>query len=193
MLRRILRLQYPIPSLIRNGGDRTAFMSDPKRALTSSLHRPTEHSKQKASPPIMPLQSSEDGHVQDQVLRHSLENPEQFWGEHAEHLHWHKKPSIILSRGHKSLGSGVSHETWEWFPDGEISTCYNCVDRHVLAGRGDNVAIYYDSPVTKTKERYTYNQLLEDVEVLAGALREEGVKKGDVVMLYSKLRILPKL
>lgn len=130
--------------------------------------------------------NSGDDHVQDEVLRHSLQDPEDFWAHQAEHLHWHKKPSRALSRGQKSLKNGVVHPTWEWFPDGEISTCYNCVDRHVLAGRGDDVAIYYDSPVTKTKERFTYSQLLEDVEALAGALREEGVKRGDVVMLYSK-------
>lgn len=131
---------------------------------------------------------SEEDHIQDEVLRHSLENPEEFWGHQAEHLDWHTKPSTVLLRSHKTLGGagGVSHDTWEWFPDGEISTCYNCVDRHVLAGRGQEVAIYYDSPVTDTKERITYGQLLEDVEVLAGALREMGVGKGDVVMLYSK-------
>lgn len=86
----------------------------------------------------------------------------------------------------RTLPSGVAHPTWEWFPGGEISTCYNCVDRHVAAGNGDRVAIYYDSSVTNTKEAYTYDQLLVEVETLAGVLREEGVKKGDVVMLYSK-------
>ena len=52
-------------------------------------------------------------------------------------------------------------------------------------GNGDNVAIIWDSPVTRTKEKYTYRQLLEEVEVLAGVLREEGVRKGDVVIIYS--------
>lgn len=83
----------------------------------------------------------------------------------------------------------MTHDSWEWFPGGEISTCYNCIDRHVEAGRGDNVAIYYDSPVTQTKETYTYRKLLEEVEVLAGVLRAEGVKKGDVVMLYSEYEL----
>jgi propionyl-CoA synthetase len=130
---------------------------------------------------------AEDTHVQDEVLRHSLEDPESFWAHQAEHLYWHKKPSTVLRRGEKTLKNGVTHPDWAWFPDGEISTCYNCVDRHVLAGRGDDVAIYYDSPVSKTKQKYTYRQLLEEVEALAGALRQEGVRKGDVVMLYSKL------
>lgn len=125
-------------------------------------------------------------HLQDQVLQQSLQDPEIFWARQADELHWHKKPEATLRKGSKKLKSGVEHPTWEWFPGGEISTCYNCVDRHVEAGNGDNVAIYYDSPVTQTKERYTYKQLQEQVEMLAGALRQDGVKKGDVVMLYSE-------
>ncbi|KAI5462379.1 hypothetical protein BGZ63DRAFT_423638 [Mariannaea sp. PMI_226] len=128
--------------------------------------------------------STSDHHVQDEVLRHSLENPEDFWRHQAEHLHWHKKFSSTLQLTQKTLKSGITHDSWEWFPDGEISTCYNCVDRHVLDGHGDYPAIYFDSPVTNTKETYTYRRLLDEVEVLAGALREQGVKKGDVVMLY---------
>jgi propionyl-CoA synthetase len=83
----------------------------------------------------------------------------------------------------------LTHDHWEWFPGGEISTCYNCVDRHVLAGRGDLPAILYDSPVTgggHAKQRITYGQLLDEVEVFAAVLREEGVKRGDVVLVYSR-------
>lgn len=126
-------------------------------------------------------------HLQDEVLLQSLQNPEEFWARQAENLYWHKKPESTLRMTHKTLPGGVVYPGWEWFSGGEISTCYNCVDRHVAVGNGDQVAIYYDSPVTNTKERYTYKQLLSEVETLAGALREEGVKKGDVVMLYSKL------
>lgn len=127
-----------------------------------------------------------DAHLQDEALRLSLERPEEFWAHQAEHLDWHKKPSSTLQRTQKTLKSGVSHQSWTWFPDGEISTCYNCIDRHVANGRGEDVAIYFDSPVSKTKERYTYSKLLDEVETLAGALREEGVKKGDVILLYSE-------
>ncbi|POR39198.1 Uncharacterized protein TPAR_00608, partial [Tolypocladium paradoxum] len=124
-------------------------------------------------------------HIQDDVLRLSLDKPDEFWARQAEHLAWHTKPSAALRRTRRELADGgVSHDSWEWFPGGEISTCYNCVDRHVAAGHGDEVAVYYDSPVTGTKERYTYARLLDEVEVLAGALREEGVRRGDVVMLY---------
>jgi propionyl-CoA synthetase len=128
-------------------------------------------------------------HPQDEVQHHSLNDPESFWAEQASHLHWHKKPSRALSRTTKTLKSGTSHDHWEWFPDGEISTCYNCVDRHVLAGRGEQTALIWDSPVTQTKEKYTYKQLLSEVETFAGVLRQEGVQKGDVVLIYSKLAL----
>lgn len=135
--------------------------------------------------PSMP-DNTDDYHVQDEVLRHSLEDPKEFWRHQAEQLHWHKPFSSTIQLTQKTLKNGITHDSWEWFPDGEISTCYNCVDRHVLGGYGDSVAIYFDSPVTNTKETYTYRQLLHEVETLAGALREQGIKKGDVVMLYSK-------
>ncbi|KAL2018848.1 hypothetical protein VTK56DRAFT_337 [Thermocarpiscus australiensis] len=123
-------------------------------------------------------------HPQDQVHRHSITDPESFWGQQAEHLYWHKKPSAVLARTTKHLKSGTSHDHWVWFPDGEISTCYNCLDRHVLAGHGDAPAILYDSPVTNAKQRFTYKQLLDEVEVFAALLRQEGVKRGDVVLVY---------
>ena len=125
-------------------------------------------------------------HPQDEVQSHSLNNPESFWTHQAEQLHWHKKPSRALKLSTKKLPSSVSHPSFSWFPDGEISTSYNCVDRHVRAGNGDSTAIIWDSPVTGSKEKYTYNQLLREVETLAGVLREEGVKKGNVVLVYSR-------
>ncbi|KAJ5218337.1 uncharacterized protein N7498_000436 [Penicillium cinerascens] len=123
-------------------------------------------------------------HPQRAALERSLTDPETFWSGHAERLHWHRKPTRALTRQSKTLPSGVQHEHWSWFPDGEISTTYNCVDRHVAGGRGDQVAIIWESPVTQTTEKYTYAQLLDEVEVLAGVLREEGVRKGDVVIIY---------
>jgi propionyl-CoA synthetase len=122
----------------------------------------------------------------DAVHSRSLEDPTGFWSEQAESLVWDQKPKAVLHTATKTLPSGASHPTWDWFPGGKISTCYNCVDRHVEAGRGDHTAIYYDSPVTNSKETFTYRRLLDEVETLAGALREKGVGKGDVVMLYSK-------
>jgi propionyl-CoA synthetase len=124
-------------------------------------------------------------HIQDQVYDASISDPETFWSRQAGQLHWHKKPSKAFEKSTKHLSrSKVSHDHWSWFADGEISTTYNCVDRHVEAGNGDGVAIHWDSPVTQQKEQYTYKQLLHEVETLAGVLKEEGVKKGDVVLIY---------
>jgi propionyl-CoA synthetase len=124
-------------------------------------------------------------HLQDEVQRDSLANPEAFWSRQAENLHWHKKPSRALKSTTKVLPGGISHPHWSWFPDGEINTSYNCIDRHVEAGNGDHLAIIWESPVSGSKEKYTYKQLLHEVETLAGVLREEGVRKGDVVLIYS--------
>jgi propionyl-CoA synthetase len=126
-------------------------------------------------------------YLQDEVLSHSLKDPQSFWSAQAAHLHWHKKPTSTLTRTTKKLqNSGVEYPHWSWFDGGEISTCFNCVDRHVLAGNGDKPAIYWDSPVTGSKQTLTYAQLLDEVEVTAGALRDEGVQKGDVVLVYSE-------
>lgn len=135
----------------------------------------------------LPVQS----HLQDEMLLESLKNPEDFWARQAEHLYWHKKPEATLRMSQRKLQTGEVHPTWEWFSGGEISTCYNCLDRHVAAGNGDRVAIYYDSPATDTKETYSYNNLLSEVEALAGALRQQNVRKGDVVMLYSTYTLGP--
>ncbi|KAJ5946771.1 hypothetical protein N7454_003610 [Penicillium verhagenii] len=123
-------------------------------------------------------------HPQQAALEISLRDPERFWSGPAERLHWHRKPSKALTLQSKTLPSGVQHENWSWFADGEISTTFNCVDRHVHNGLGDQVAIIWESPVTQTTEKFTYKQLLDEVEVLAGVLREEGVRKGDVVIIY---------
>lgn len=125
-------------------------------------------------------------HAQDQVHRRSLEDPASFWAQQAQYLYWHQKPTSVLEESVKSLKSGVEHPYWSWFGGGKISTCYNCVDRHILAGRGDCPAIFYDSPVTGKKQMITYSQLLHEVEVFAAVLRDEGVKRGDVVLVYSK-------
>ncbi|KAI9712304.1 MAG: hypothetical protein M1820_001517 [Bogoriella megaspora] len=123
-------------------------------------------------------------HPQDTAQSSSLTSPESFWLSQAKRLHWHTPPTRALQTSTKRLPSGVSHPTWTWFPGGQISTTYNCVDRWVAAGRGDQAAIHWDSPVTNKKETWTYSQLLSEVEVLAGVLREEGVQKGDVVLVY---------
>lgn len=122
--------------------------------------------------------------VQDAVHRASLSDPDKFWAHHADRLHWHKRYSTVLKRSRKTLADNITHDHWSWFPDGDISTAYNCIDRHVTAGNGKRNAIIWDSPVTSSKQHFTYDDLLEEVETLAGIMREEGVQKGDVVLIY---------
>ncbi|KAF2727182.1 acetyl-CoA synthetase-like protein, partial [Polyplosphaeria fusca] len=123
-------------------------------------------------------------HMQDEVYEQSINDAPGFWSAQADRLHWHRKPDRAIQRSTKTLKSGVTHDHWSWFPGGEISTTYNCVDRHVRNGNGGNTAIIWDSPVTGSKETYTYSQLLHEVETLAAVLREEGVSKGHVVLIY---------
>ncbi len=103
-------------------------------------------------------------------------DPEGFWMEAAEAISWDKKPSKALDDSNAPL--------YEWFADGMVNTCYNAVDRHVEAGRGDQTAIIYDSPVTHTKREISYFELRNRVASLAGALRAKGVEKGDTVIIY---------
>lgn len=126
-------------------------------------------------------------YLQDKLQALSLSDPETFWLAQAAHLQWHKPPSAALRNDNAaSLHAGQSDgHSWTWFPDGEISTCYNCVDRHVVASQGAHPALFWDSPVTGQKKTITYNELLRDVGEFAAVLREEGVGRGDVVLVYS--------
>ena len=125
-------------------------------------------------------------HVQDQVYEESIRNPEAFWSHQAEQLTWSRKPTSSFVQRTRHLKDGIGHPHWTWFPDGEISTSFNCIDRHVQAGHGLETAIIWDSPVSASKEKISYQQLLDEVEVLAGVLREASVKRGDVVIVYSE-------
>ncbi|WP_407495413.1 propionate-CoA ligase PrpE [Pseudooceanicola sp. MF1-13] len=103
-------------------------------------------------------------------------DPESFWMEAAEAIDWDRKPTKALDDSNAPL--------YEWFTDGMVNTCYNAVDRHVEAGRGEQTAIIYDSPVTHTKREISYLELRNRVATLAGALRAKGIEKGDRVIIY---------
>ncbi|WP_370283088.1 propionyl-CoA synthetase [Pseudooceanicola sp.] len=103
-------------------------------------------------------------------------DPEGFWMEQAEAIDWVKKPSKALWDENAPL--------YEWYVDGEVNTCWNAVDRHVENGRGSQVALIHDSPVTGTVQKITYAELRNRVALLAGALRARGVEKGDRVIIY---------
>jgi len=106
----------------------------------------------------------------------SAQDPNSFWLDAADAIDWITKPT-------KALDDRTA-PVYRWFPDAELNTCFNAIDRHVLAGRGDQTAIIYDSAMTGTKKFYTYNELLEKVAAFAGALAKQGVTKGDRVLIY---------
>ena len=106
----------------------------------------------------------------------SLGDPDAFWAEAAGLIDWVTPPTRILDADNPPF--------YRWYPDGELNVCHNAVDRHVAAGRGDQPAIRYDSPVTGTKETITYAALLARVRAVAGGLRGLGVEKGDRVVIY---------
>ncbi len=103
-------------------------------------------------------------------------DPEGFWMEQAQAIDWVQQPSRALNADRAPI--------YEWFTDGLVNTCWNAVDRHVEAGRGDQLAILHDSPVTHLKKGITYRELQKRVASLAGALRAKGVTKGDRVIIY---------
>jgi propionyl-CoA synthetase len=103
-------------------------------------------------------------------------DPEGFWMDAAGAIDWSEKPSRALNRDRAPL--------YEWFTEGMVNTCWNAVDRHVLAGRGDQPAIIHDSPVTSSKTTITFAQLQEHVALMAGALLARGIAKGDRVIIY---------
>ncbi len=103
-------------------------------------------------------------------------DPEGFWMQAAEAVEWERKPSRALFAENAPI--------YEWFSDGMVNTCWNAVDRHVAAGRGKQVAIIHDSPITGAKREITYAALQDRVASLAGALKAKGVEKGDRVIIY---------
>jgi len=103
-------------------------------------------------------------------------NPEQFWAETAEEIDWFSKWDKVFDAELGAYG--------KWYPGATCNTCYNAVDRHVENGRAEQAAIIYDSPITGAKATITYRDLLVEVQALAAILRDNGVAKGDVVLIY---------
>lgn len=106
-------------------------------------------------------------------------DPEAFWMEAAKSIDWIVAPTKALSDENAPL--------YEWFADGVVNTCYNAVDRHVENGRADQVAIIYDSPITGAKSQITFAELQVKVANLGGALLEQGITKGDRVIIYMSM------
>ena len=104
------------------------------------------------------------------------ENPEAWWMTQADAIDWDDAPTqALFDRG---------NNIYEWFADAKVNTCWNAVDRHVVAGRGNQVAIIYDSPITGAKSKTTYAELQTQVAAFAGGLAAQGVGLGDRVIIY---------
>ncbi|XP_077300094.1 acyl-CoA synthetase short-chain family member 3, mitochondrial [Arctopsyche grandis] len=113
------------------------------------------------------------------AYKRSLEDPEGFWGDVGKSVVWSKPWDKVLDHTNPPFT--------KWYVGGELNACYNAVDRHVLAGRGDRTALIHDSPLTQVIRKVTYNQLLDQVSHIAGALASLGVNKGDSVLIYMPL------
>ncbi len=111
-----------------------------------------------------------------EAYRLSIDNPDSFWGQVAEECFWYRKWSKVLDNSNLPFP--------RWFQGGEVNTCYNALDLHVDTGRGDKIALIYDSPVSDTLRKYTYRELRDQTALFAGVLAAQGVGKGDRVILY---------
>jgi len=105
----------------------------------------------------------------------SIATPETFWAGVADQVAWTTPPTSALQ---------TTDGGWTWFPGGRLNVAYNALDRHVDEGRGESVALRYDSAMTGTKKAYTYTELRDRVAEVAGALVSLGVEPGDRVLLY---------
>ncbi|MEZ4912357.1 MAG: AMP-binding protein [Saprospiraceae bacterium] len=106
----------------------------------------------------------------------SVKQPELFWENEARKIEWLEFPHAILSEEEDGL--------FRWYKGGKINTSYLALDRHVANGRGDQLALIYDSPVTNTKQQFSYSELLREVSIFAGVLDDFNVGKGDRIVIY---------
>ena len=106
----------------------------------------------------------------------SIEKPAQFWERQSNKISWFQSPENILTKD--------DHGFYQWYKGGTLNTCYLALDKHVASGRGSQAALIYDSPVTNQKQTFTYDQLLDQTALFAGALANLGVGKGDRIIIY---------
>src|ERR1700761_9461839 len=111
-----------------------------------------------------------------EVYARSLTDPEGFWAEAAREIDWIEPAKKIFDPAVGVYG--------RWFAGAVVNTCYNALDRHVASGRADQLALIHDSPLTNSVTRFTYAELLREVEMLAAVMADFGVAKGDRVILY---------
>uniref|UniRef100_A0A8C5Q8Z0 Acyl-CoA synthetase short-chain family member 3, mitochondrial n=1 Tax=Leptobrachium leishanense TaxID=445787 RepID=A0A8C5Q8Z0_9ANUR len=134
------------------------------------------HSSQFTSPLSSTLHQDAGHASYEQVFRSSVEDPESVWAEAAQRITWFKQWTKTMDNSNPPFT--------KWFAGGKLNICYNALDRHVENGRGDQVAVIHDSPVTDTKQNITYKEVHEEVSRLAGVLVKHGIGKGDRVVIY---------
>tara|TARA_B100001013_G_scaffold175128_1_gene105234 strand:- start:59 stop:1978 length:1920 start_codon:yes stop_codon:yes gene_type:complete len=110
------------------------------------------------------------------LYQQSIEQPEVFWRNQAELVKWYEFPETILSQD--------EHGFFRWFAGGKLNTSYLALDAQIEDGRGNQLALIYDSPVTNSQHKFTYTELRDEVAVFAGGLKNLGVGKGDRVIIY---------
>ena len=112
----------------------------------------------------------------EEAYARSLRDPQGFWAAVAEDIYWERRWDRVLDDSRPPY--------YRWFTGGVLNTCYNALDLHVDRGRGKQQALIYDSPVTDTIRAFTYAELRDEVARVAGALRRQGIAKGDRVIIY---------
>ncbi len=107
------------------------------------------------------------------AYRKSLDNPQAFWMEAADAIHWERRWDQVLDDSNPPF--------YHWFRGGELNTCFNALDRHADGGRADQPALIYDSAVTQSQRTFTYGELRDLTARFAGVLAGLGIEKGDRV------------
>ena len=110
------------------------------------------------------------------IYENSIKNPEKFWQDISEDIFWFNKPTKILNKSNPPF--------YKWFEDGVTNTCYNALDVHIDKGLGEKTALIYDSPITGKKAKFSYSNLKEKVSKFAWALKNQGINKGDRIIIY---------
>tara|TARA_B100001142_G_scaffold138421_1_gene139969 strand:- start:654 stop:2585 length:1932 start_codon:yes stop_codon:yes gene_type:complete len=116
--------------------------------------------------------------------KHSIDKPEEFWAEQAERISWFKKWD-------KTWEWNFNKAEVKWFEGAKLNASYNCIDRHVDGGYGDKPALIWEGNDSSENKTYTYNDLLEEVQLAANALKNLGIVKGDRVCIY--MQMIPEL
>ncbi len=115
----------------------------------------------------------------DAIVNFSRSNPSEFWGKEAEDVFWYEKPTKILDDSNPPY--------YKWFVDGKTNLCYNALDRHALGPKRGTAALIWESPETGNSRVYTYYELYKKVNQFSGVLKNLGVVKGDIIIIYLPL------